>query len=133
MPLTRISLRRGKPEAYKAAIRQGLHEAMRETFAVPENDRFMIVKELSPENFDYDRGYMGIARTDDFVVIQLTVSDTRSFEQKAALFARIVEKLAAAPGIRPEDVFINLVEVKREDWSFGHGRAQYAEADRAAR
>lgn len=133
MPLTRISLREGRSPAYKDAIRQGLYEAMRETFEVPENDRFMIVEELPADDFDYDRGYMGMTRTEDFVVVQLTVSDTRSAAQKTALFARIVEKLAAAPGIRPEDVFIALVEVRRENWSFGCGRAQYWEADQAVR
>ena len=61
-------------------------------------------------------------------IIQLTVSDTRSLEQKRRLFARIAERLAQKPGLRPDDIFINLVEVKAENWSFGRGQAQYAAA-----
>ncbi|MEA2818626.1 MAG: hypothetical protein QOJ86_630, partial [Bradyrhizobium sp.] len=70
--------------------------------------------------------YMDIARTDDLVILQITVSNTRSIEQKKALFGRIVELLSQKPGLRKEDVFINLLEVAKENWSFGNGVAQYA-------
>ena len=99
---------------------------MRETFEVPEDDRFVLVTEHDESGFVYGRGYLGIERSDDLVIIQLTVSNTRSVAQKQALFARIVEKLEKNPGIRPQDVFINLVEVAKENWSFGNGEAQYA-------
>ena len=127
MPLSRIALRRGKSADYRRAILDGVYAAMRETFNVPEDDRFMLVEEYDAENFVYGDRYFGIARSDDLVIIQLTVSNTRSLAQKQALFARIVAKLAQNPGVRPEDVFINLVEVVKENWSFGHGVAHYAD------
>jgi phenylpyruvate tautomerase PptA (4-oxalocrotonate tautomerase family) len=127
MPLTRVSLRRGKPTAYRKAILDGLYLAMRETFNVPEDDRFMVISEHDGDDFLYGADYLGIRRSDDLVIIQLTVSNTRSVTQKKALFARIVERLTQDPGLRPEDIFINLVEVAPENWSFGHGVAQYAE------
>jgi phenylpyruvate tautomerase PptA (4-oxalocrotonate tautomerase family) len=68
---------------------------------------------------------MNIARGDGFVMLQLTVSNTRTLEQKKALYARIVTLLSENPGVRPEDVFISLVQVTPEDWSFGNGIAQY--------
>ena len=126
MPLTRISLRRGKPAPYRQAIMDGIYAAMRETFEVPEDDRFMVVDEYEAENFSFGRSYLGIARSDDLVIIELVVSNTRSIEQKKALFAAIKDRLTADPGLRPEDIFINLVEVMKENWSFGHGVAQYA-------
>ncbi len=128
MPLTRISLRRGRPAAYRQAIMESVYSAMRETFDVPEDDRFMTVSEHDAADFVYGAGYLGIARSDDLVIIQLTVSNTRSVVQKKALFRRIAERPADNPGVRPEDVFINLVEVAKENWSFGMGHAQYAEA-----
>lgn len=126
MPLSRISLRRGKPSAYRQAILDGVYAAMRETFDVPEDDRFMLVTEHDEADFVYGANYLGIARSDDLVVIQLTVSNTRTVAQKKALFKRIAERLAKEPGLRPQDVFINLVEVAKENWSFGNGEAQYA-------
>jgi phenylpyruvate tautomerase PptA (4-oxalocrotonate tautomerase family) len=126
MPLARIDLKRGKAAAYHKAVRDSLYEALRETFDVPENDRFMLVTEHEGENFDFAADYLGVARGDDLVIIQLTVSNTRSIEQKKALYKRIVERLAANPGLRSEDVFINLVEVAKENWSFGNGIAHYA-------
>ena len=126
MPLTRISLRRGKPAAHRKAILDGVYLAMRETFNVPEDDRFMLITEHDADDFSYGTDYLGIRRSDDLVIIQLTVSDTRTVAQKQALFGRIAERLTRDPGLRPEDVFINLVEVKPENWSFGHGVAQYA-------
>jgi phenylpyruvate tautomerase PptA (4-oxalocrotonate tautomerase family) len=125
MPLTRVSLRRGKPAAHRKAILEGLYQAMRETFNVPEGDRFMIVSEHDQDNFVYSADYLGIQRSDDLVIIQITVSNTRNVEQKQKLYRRIVERLTESPGLRPEDIFINLIEVLPENWSFGHGEAQY--------
>jgi 4-oxalocrotonate tautomerase len=125
MPLTRISLRRGKPAAHRKAILEGLCQAMRETFDVPEGDRFMTVTEHADDDFVYDANYLGIQRSDDLVIIQLTISNTRPVAQKQKLYRRIVELLTRNPGLRAEDVFINLVEVLPENWSFGRGEAQY--------
>jgi phenylpyruvate tautomerase PptA (4-oxalocrotonate tautomerase family) len=125
MPLTRVSLRRGKPTAYRKAILESLYQAMRETFDVPEGDRFMTITEHDNDDFVYGPDYLSIERSDDLVLIQLTVSNTRPVEQKQRLYRRIVERLADNPGIRPEDVFINLVEVLPENWSLGRGEAQY--------
>ena len=126
MPLVRIDLRRGKPAAYRKAIGEGVYRALRETFDVPEDDRFLIVSEHDADNFIHAESYLGITHSDDLVIIQTTVSDTRTIEQKKAFFARVATLLAEHPGVRKEDVFINLVEVKKENWSFGNGIAQYA-------
>jgi 4-oxalocrotonate tautomerase len=126
MPLVRVSLRQGKSDDYKRAIGDGVYQALRETFAVPEEDRFITVSEHSESEFQFSKTYMDIARTDNLVILQVTVSNTRTVEQKKALFARIVELLAQKPGLRKEDVFINLLEVAKENWSFGNGVAQYA-------
>jgi 4-oxalocrotonate tautomerase len=125
MPLIRVSLRRGKPAAYRKAILEGLYQAMRETFDVPEGDRFMVVTEHDADDFVYDPNYLGIKRSDDLVIIQLTISNTRPRAQKQKLYGRIVERLTENPGLRAEDIFINLVEVLPENWSFGDGVAQY--------
>lgn len=126
MPLVRVSLRRGKPAAYRRAIVEGLYAAMRETYDVPDDDRFILVSEHDADDFVYGARYLGVARSDDLVIAQLTVSNTRTIAQKRALYRRIVERLGEDPGLRPEDVFINLVEVLPENWSMGHGLAQYA-------
>lgn len=126
MPLVQVSLRRGKPAAYHQAIFDGVYRALRETFNVPEDDRFMTVTEYDASTFSVSPTYLGIARSDDVVIIQITANNTRNLEQKQALYRRIVELLSDKPGVRPEDVFINLVEVLPENWSFGNGVAQYA-------
>lgn len=125
MPLVRIDLRSGKPPAYRKAICDGVYRALRETFNVPDEDRFMVVTEHKEDDLVFSQTYMEIARSEGFVMIQLTVSNTRTQEQKKALYARIVALLAENPGIRPQDVCINLVQVTTEDWSFGNGIAQY--------
>jgi len=130
MPLVRVSLRRGKPAAYRRAVLDGIYRAMRATFDVPEEDRFMVITEHDENDFSYSPSYLGIQRSDDLLLIQLTVSNTRNVEKKKALYREIVTQLAKDPGVRPEDVFINLVEVTPEDWSFGNGIAQYV-ADKA--
>ena len=125
MPLVRIDLRRGKSPAYKKALCDGIYSAMREAFNVPEDDRFMIVSEHEADNFIFAESYLGISHTDELVIIQITANDTRTVAQKQALFARVAALLAENPGLRRQDVFINLVECKKENWSFGNGIAQY--------
>lgn len=125
MPMTRISIRRGKDAAYKAALMDGVYAAMRETFAVPEEDRFLVIDEHDADTFAFSRSYLGIARSDDLVIIESTVSDTRDTAQKQALYRAIADRLATSPGVRPQDVLVILTEVKRENWSFGNGVASY--------
>ena len=126
MPLVHVSLRRGKPAAHRQAILDGIYRALRATFDVPDEDRFMTITEHDEDNFSYSKSYLGIARSDDLVMIQLTVNNTRTLEKKKALYRAIVENLTADPGLRPEDILINLIEVLPENWSFGNGIAQYA-------
>jgi 4-oxalocrotonate tautomerase len=126
MPLVRISLKTGKPADYRRKIADGVHQAMTETINVPLQDRFQVTTEHSGDGLIYDPSYLGINRTNDVVFIQITLNAGRTLDQKKALYARITELLAKEPSIRPEDVLINLVEVAKEDWSFGNGIAQYA-------
>ena len=125
MPLIHISLRAGKPEAYRQAIFDGLYRAMREALNVPEDDQFMTISEHDAANFRYGNAF-GVTRSDDLVYIQITVFDTRTAEQKQALFRRIAQLLGDSPGIRPEDVFVNVLDAAKENWSVGHGLAQFA-------
>ena len=125
MPLTQISLRRGKSAVYHRAIMDGIYRAMRETFAVPEDDRFMTILEHDASTFSYGATYLDIARSDNLVMIAITCNNTRSAAQKAAFYERATDLLAKNPGVRPQDVFINLVEVAPENWSFGNGIGQY--------
>ena len=126
MPLIHISLRAGKPEAYRQAIFDSLYCAMREALDVPEDDQFMTISEHDAANFRYGASCFGIARSDDVVFIQITVFNTRTAEQKTALFRRIAALLGDNPGIRPGDVFVTVLEAAKENWSVGHGLAQFA-------
>ena len=125
MPLIHISLRAGKPAAYRQAIFDSLYRAMREALDVPEDDQFMTISEHDAANFRYGNAF-GVSRSDDLVYIQITVFDTRTMEQKKALFRRIAQLLGDRPGIRPEDVFVNVLDAAKENWSVGHGLAQFA-------
>lgn len=125
MPLVRIALRRGASPERIGAIQQSVYQAMREAFNVPENDRFILVSQHGPEEFIYDPGYLGIARSDELVIVQITCNAGRTVAQKQALYKRLAELLGASPGLRPEDLFVNLVEVPKENWSFGNGIGQY--------
>ena len=125
MPIAHISLRAGKAEAYRQAIFDGIYHAMREALNVPEDDQFMTISEHDLANFRYGNAY-GVARSADTVYIQIVVFNTRTPEQKKALFRRIAELLGEDPGIRPEDVFVNVLEAAKENWSVGHGLAQFA-------
>ena len=127
MPLVRISLHAGKSDEYRRAIAEGIHRAMVEKLAVPEQDRFQVITEHGSDALIYDPAYLGIQRSDDIVLVQITLSAGRKPTQKRDFMSRAAALLAQNPGLRPQDLFINLVEVAWENWSFGEGKAQYTE------
>ena len=125
MPLVRIDLIKGKDEAYRRKLGETVYQALR-SVGVPELDRFQVIAEHDEGNFLFDPEYLGIQRSKNLVIIQITWNAGRSIAQKQALYLAIADGLHEAVGLRREDVFINLVEVAKENWSFGNGIAQYA-------
>ena len=125
MPLVRISVREGTTPEYRKAIAEGVQQAIVEAMAVPAKDRFQVISEYKAGDLIYDADYLDVKRSDKIVFVQITLSTGRKPGQKRALFKRMAELLAKSPGLRPEDLLINLVEVSWENWSFGNGEAQY--------
>ncbi len=126
MPFTQISLKKGKSAEFRSALMEEIYLAMRESIGIPEDDRFAIISELEPGNFNNSGNYAGIHRSDDVVFIQITLNAGRSVELKKALYSEIAKRLSINPGVRSEDIVISLIEVAKEDWSLGNGEAQYA-------
>jgi phenylpyruvate tautomerase PptA (4-oxalocrotonate tautomerase family) len=126
MPLVRIALRKGRPEGFGKQVGAVVYRSMVETINVPAKDNFQIISEHDPDTLIYDSSYLDIARTNGIIIIQITLSEGRTLEQKKALYKSIAEGLRRELGLRSEDVLINLVEVKKENWSFGNGVAQYS-------
>ena len=125
MPLVRIDIRKGKDATYREAVSRIVHEAL-VSVGVPKDDRFQVIAEHDAANFVFDPNYLDVRRTEDLVMIQITWNEGRTLEQKKALYKAIADGLAESLSLRREDVLINLVEVRRENWSFGAGIAQYA-------
>ncbi|BAI76632.1 4-oxalocrotonate tautomerase (plasmid) [Azospirillum sp. B510] len=121
MPFTRISLLAGKSPAYLAAVADGLDHALVECFDVPEKDRFVAIHQHRPEELIFDRTYRGGPRSDDYIFFHITTGKARSAETKARFYRRLVEALAASPGVRPEDVMVAIANSSFEDWSFASG------------
>jgi phenylpyruvate tautomerase PptA (4-oxalocrotonate tautomerase family) len=123
--MVRISLREGTNPEYRKAIADGVHQAMIDAIAIPPEDRFQVISEYKVVDLIYDTDYLDVKRSDKIVFVQIALSTGRKPGQKRALFKRMAELLAKSPGLRPEDLLINLVEVSWENWSFGNGEAQY--------
>ncbi|MEA2242702.1 MAG: hypothetical protein QOD24_2258 [Solirubrobacteraceae bacterium] len=124
MPVTRIAIREGKTPEYKQALLDEIYEAMRETVAIKDGDRFMAITEHGEHEFAYGP-FLGIDRGDDLVQIQVFWAPGKTVEAKQAMYNRIVERLGTNPGVRPEDVLISVVETATDNWSFGNGEMQF--------
>jgi 4-oxalocrotonate tautomerase len=122
MPLARIDL----PAGCGRAVADVVYEAMIATLNAPKNDRFQVISEHARADLIIDPTYLGIERSADALIIQLTLSEGRTVEVKKAFYKAVADGLHERVGPRREDVFINLVEVKKVNWSFGNGIAQYA-------
>ncbi|RPJ21315.1 MAG: tautomerase family protein [Chloroflexi bacterium] len=127
MPLVQIHLIKGKPTEFRHRVGEVVYKTMMDTINVPPRDNFQIITEHDKDSLVYDPEYLNIQRTDGIIVIQITLNEGRTLDLKKAFYKQLAERLHAELGIRMEDVFISLVEVKKENWSFGNGIAQYAE------
>jgi 4-oxalocrotonate tautomerase len=127
MPVTRIAIRDGNTSEYKQALMDEIYEAMRETVAIKDGDRFMAITEHGEHAFAYG-AFLGIERSDDLVQIQVFWAPGKTVEARLAMYRKIVERLGANPGVRPEDVLISVTETAAENWSFGNGETQFYEA-----
>jgi 4-oxalocrotonate tautomerase len=126
MPLVRIDLLEGKSSEYRTQLGQIVYHAMLDFLNVPNNDRFQIITEHARDGLQFDREYLGVHRSDDCIFLQITLNSGRTIEMKQRFYKAVADGLHAALQVRREDVFMNLVEVAKENWSFGNGEAQYA-------
>ena len=126
MPLVRIDLPAGKPPAYRRAVGDAIHDALVATLNVPRDDRFQVIHEHAADTLVMDPAYLGIARSADALVVQVTLNAGRTLEMKRAFYRAVVDNLHERVELRREDALVSLVEVHKEDWSFGNGHAQYA-------
>ena len=126
MPLVRVDLLRGKPPEYRQTAGEVVYEAMQSALNVPKDDHFQILTEHDRGDMVISPDYVGIHRTDDCIFIQVILNEGRTVERKAAFYKAVADGLHTRLGLRREDVFIVLVEVKKENWSFGNGEATYA-------
>jgi 4-oxalocrotonate tautomerase len=127
MPLVRIDLNKDAPAERVRIVSQAIYGAMIEIANVPVNDKFQIVTRHSADEIIYpEEGYLGVQYTRDLIIIQDTGVGGRSTDVKKQFYRRIADEIHAKAGVRKEDVWINLVDDAREDWSFGDGDMQYA-------
>jgi len=126
MPLVRISLMKGKQEGFGKKVGEVVYRTMMDTINVPAKDNFQVITEHDKDGLIYDPSYLDIERTDGIIFIQITLNEGRTVELKKTFYKTLAERLNKELGVRMEDVWINLVEVKKENWSFGNGIAQYA-------
>jgi 4-oxalocrotonate tautomerase len=126
MPFVRIDLIRGKSAQYRKTLGEIVYNAMVDLINVPKDDKFQVITEHAPEDLNFAASYLGNQYSQDIILIQITLNFGRTVELKRAFYKRIVDDLSAQLNVRPQDVVINLVEVAKENWSFGSGIAQYA-------
>ena len=126
MPLVRITLRKGHSPEFLRDAGNAIHEALVAQANVPADDRFQVFDEVEHDRLIAHPSYGGVERSDGLVIIEITLNAGRSVEIKRALYADIARRLEEAVDVRPDDVLISLVEVTKENWSFGKGLATYA-------
>ena len=126
MPFVRIDLAKGKPAEHRKAIGEIIYKAMTEIINVPADDKFQVITEHAADELNFPKSYLGIEYSKDLIFIQITLNSGRTLDMKKAFYKRIADDLHGQLNVRREDVLINLVEVAKENWSFGNGIAQYA-------
>lgn len=128
MPLVRIDVVEGRSPDQLRQLADAVQEVMLEVFAAPPRDRYQIITQHRPGELICEDTGLGLARSDDLVVLQV-FEQGRSKEQKRALYAALAQRLHAATGLAPADLIVSVVANTQADWSFGLGRAQFLDGD----
>ncbi len=128
MPLVRIDLAEGKAPEYGIQVGQIVYQALTDVMKAPQGDLFQIITEHPQSGLQFDRDFLGVHRSDDCIFVQITLNAGRTVEMKQRFYKAVADGLHESLKLRREDVFISLVEVQKENWSFGNGEAQYAPA-----
>jgi phenylpyruvate tautomerase PptA (4-oxalocrotonate tautomerase family) len=121
MPFARVDLLKGKSPEYRATLADVVYEGIVGVLKAPDGDRFIVVGEHSPDNLIYDKKFLGLDRSPDFILIQVTSTVGNNKESKLAFYRYIADELKKKLSVRPDDIMINMVFVDRSDWSFGNG------------
>ena len=121
----KIYVRNNRTAQEVRAIGDGVHDALVAQANVPADDRFQILHRLDPDQIVAHPSYGGVNRSGDIVIVEITLNAGRSVEVKKKLYADIAARLESV-GVRSDDVMVSLIEVTKENWSFGDGRATYA-------
>lgn len=129
MPLVRIDLSKKYPESIAQQVGDIVYRVMREQINVPEDDKFQIITRHDTSELNIPKSYLGIEYSEGIIFIQATISFGRSIDLKKNLYKGICDALVKDLQLRPQDIFINLLEVNKENWSFGNGEMQYADKD----
>lgn len=124
MPLVRIDLVRGRTPEQLRALADTVQEVMLDVFAAPPGDRYQVIHQHDPDEMIIEDTGLGIERSDGVTVVQVT-QQGRDRAQKEALYAALAERLGDRGLVEPRDLVVSVVENTRDDWSFGHGRAQF--------
>jgi 4-oxalocrotonate tautomerase len=128
MPLVRIDLAEGRSPEYGQRVGKVVYRALTDVMNAPKDDLFQIITEHPQAGLQFDREFLGIHRSDDCIFVQITLNSGRTVEMKQRFYKAVADGLHESLRLRQEDVFISLVEVPKENWSFGNGEAQYAPA-----
>ncbi len=129
MPFVRIDLGKQYPEGVAQKIGDIVYEVMLKHINVPVDDKFQVITRHDADELVVPKSYLGIEYSQGVIFIQVTLSEGRTTELKKKFYKAICDGMVEKLNIRPEDIVINLVEVNKENWSFGHGEMQYGPKD----
>jgi phenylpyruvate tautomerase PptA (4-oxalocrotonate tautomerase family) len=125
MPLVKVFLRKGKPPEYLRLLSDAIHAALVSEAGIPEDDKFHLLLEMDPDHLFAHPSYGDVERSDDLVVVEITLNAGRNIDVKKAIYRRIARNLERDVELRPDDLLVSLIEVAPENWSFGKGLATY--------
>jgi 4-oxalocrotonate tautomerase family enzyme len=114
MPLVKINLLKGKSAEYKKTVFDCVHQGLMEGLGISDWDRFQRIIEFDRTDFEAPA-----EKSDNFMIIELTLFPGRTKEQKKAAIEIITGLLCEKVGIPATDVFIVMNEPPLENWGMG--------------
>ncbi len=117
MPIVRIELYKGFDTTYKQKVLDGVHNALVESFKIPDTDRIQLIYEFDDAHFERSAG-----KSRSFIIIGITAFKGRSREAKRMLYQKVIENLKVSPGIQPNDIMVIINEPEMVNWGIRGGK-----------
>lgn len=120
MAIVRVDFSTKQPAEFAPTVSRVINACMQQVLGVSPTENYIVCQAYPAEAILHAPDICSTERLEKIAFIQITLNQGRSAELKRKFFKQLGAELMETGYLKVEDMFINLVEVASENWSFGN-------------